>query len=340
MPLVNHQSSFLPKAEEKIPSDRRGGSTSEQLPRLDSNPRIRNKLLPLCRLKYGQIWEDPISGHRVGVLDATATDDLQLLMGGTKADLAINDPPYNITVGGSNSRILSKTDLHSYIDFSRKWVTAMLSVMSSDAHFYCWTGADYRDNFQPLPDLMLMMRDFPSLAPRNFITVRNQRGYGTQENWMWVRQELLHYTIGKPEFRVVYTDIPKILRGYYKRVNGRVTENMERSKSDTIRPGNVWVDIQQVFYRMEENVPGCYAQKPLAAIRRLIETSSDENDVVIDGFTHSGTSLVASEQLGRIAFTCDIDPIFAEIAIRRLEQYRETGQTGWKWQNPFPEIGK
>ena len=42
-----------------------------------------------------------------------------------------------------------------------------------------------------------------------------------------------------------------------------MTENIERGKSPNIRPGNVWVDIQQVFYRMEENVPGCYAQKPL-----------------------------------------------------------------------------
>ena len=49
-----------------------------------------------------------------------------------------------------------------------------------------------------------------------------------------------------------YTDIPKILRGYYKEVNGVVTENIERGKSDTIRAGNVWVDIQQVFYRREE----------------------------------------------------------------------------------------
>ena len=214
--------------------------------------------------------------------------DLQALTENIKANLAINDPPYNITVGNANTRNLSKTDLPSYMDFSRKWVSAMLGVMAADAHFYLWTGADYRDNFQPLPDLMLMMRDFPTLTPKNFITVRNQRGYGTQENWMWVRQELLHYTIGRPEFRVVYTDIPKILRGYYKRVNGRVTENMERSKSDTIRPGNVWVDIQQVFYRMEENVPGCYAQKPLAAMRRLIETSSHAGDVIIDGFAHSG----------------------------------------------------
>jgi hypothetical protein len=33
-----------------------------------------------------------------------------------------------------------------------------------------------------------------------------------------------------------------------------------------------------------------------------------------------------------------LTPIFAEIAIRRLEHFRKTGKTGWQWQNPFPEI--
>ena len=115
---------------------------------------------------------------------------------------------------------------------------------------------------------MIMMRGQPFHA-RSYITMRNQRGYGTQKNWMAVRQELLYYTKGDPIFNVEaeYTDIPKILRGYYKEVNGEVTENLQRSKSDTIRAGNVWVDIQQVFYRMEENVSGCYAQKPLKVHR-------------------------------------------------------------------------
>jgi site-specific DNA-methyltransferase (adenine-specific) len=36
--------------------------------------------------------------------------------------------------------------------------------------------------------------------------------------------------------------------------------------------------------------------------------------------------------------TSDIDPVFAEITIRRLERYRETGKTGWQCEHPFPEI--
>ena len=313
--------------------------TKERLPRLDKYPEVRERLLPYCRLRPGEVWEDPIRGHRVGVLDATNGEHVNRLVRDTRITLAVNDPPYNIKVGNANTPHLSKQNLEAYLDFSRKWVTHVVNVLAEHAHFYVWIGADYRDGFQPFPDFMILMRDWhPILKSRNLITVRNQRGYGTQKNWMWVRQELLHYVKGNPPFQVVYTDIPKILRGYYKVVNGKITENMERSKSDTIRPGNVWVDIQQVFYRMEENVPGCYAQKPLKAIRRILETSSREDDVVLDLFAHSGATLLAGEMLHRRVFTADIDPVFAEITIRRLEHFRQTGKTGWQWRNPFSEM--
>ena len=312
--------------------------SAEELKRLDLHGELREKILPLCRLKYGEVWEDSVKGHKVGVLDATKIEDVKKITGSEKTKLIINDPPYNVAVGNANTDNLFKISLQDYLDFSAKWVKNATEIMDKNAHLYIWIGADYKDDFQPLPDFIIMMRKFKELKPRNFIVLRNQRGYGTQKNWMWIRQELLYYVKGKPEFRVVYTDIPKILRGYYKVVNGKLLENLERSKSNTIRPGNVWVDIQQVFYRLEENVPGCYAQKPLKAIERLILTSSETGDLILDFFAHSGTTLIAGEKLNRKVFTFDIDPIFAEITIRRLELYRKTGKIGWQWRNPFPEI--
>jgi site-specific DNA-methyltransferase (adenine-specific) len=41
----------------------------------------------------------------------------------------------------------------------------------------------------------------------------------------------------------------------------------------------------------------------------------------------------------RRCHTIDNDPVFAELTIRRLENYRKSGKTGWQWLNPFPEIG-
>jgi DNA modification methylase len=314
--------------------------TTETLSRLDITEDVKASLLPFCRLRYGDIWEDSVRGHKVGVLDATKTNDVIKIMANESTNLVINDPPYNIAVGNHNTTNLSKVDLKDYLSFSRQWIENVMNIMSDDAHLYIWIGADLRGDFQPLPDLMILMREFRGLKPRNWITLRKQRGYGTQKNWMWVRQELLYYMKGNPKFNVEaeYTDIPKILRGYYKKVNGVITENFERSKSQNIRAGNVWVDIQQVFYRLEENVPGCYAQKPLKAIERLVESSSDSGDLVVDFFSHSGTTLIAGERLRRRVYTFDLDPVFAEVSIRRLENFRKTGRTGWQWRNPFPEV--
>ncbi|NUM63611.1 MAG: site-specific DNA-methyltransferase, partial [Ignavibacteriaceae bacterium] len=261
-------------------------STKEKLTRLDINDELRKKILPYCRLKRGDIWIDPKGKHKVGVLDATSISDTKKLFGKEKAKLVINDPPYNVVVGNVNTQNLSKISIIDYIEFSRKWIFNVLSVLDKDSSLYIWLGADQNDGFQPLPEFMIMMREFNELNARSFITMRNQRGYGTQKNWMSVRQELLYYTKGNPHFKVIYTDIPKILGGYYKKVNGKVVDNFERSKSGFIRPGNVWVDIQQVFYRMEENVPGAYAQKPLKSISRIIQASSKKNNLVADFFSH------------------------------------------------------
>ena len=39
---------------------------TEPLPRLDSDTEIRKDLLAYCRLKPGDVWEDPVRGHKVG----------------------------------------------------------------------------------------------------------------------------------------------------------------------------------------------------------------------------------------------------------------------------------
>ena len=307
------------------------------LPRLDRAPELRKKLLPCCRLQLGEIWVDPVRGHRVGCLDASNRMAIDNIMSGEQAQLAIHDPPYNLAA-------FERRSITEFTNWCQAWVSYTHDVLAHDSSLYVWIGADQNNGFQPLPDFVLMMRD-QSFRPRSLITMRNQRGYGTQKNWMAIRQELLYYTKGNPRFYVdaEYTDIPKILRGYYKEVNGKQTENLERSRSDTIRAGNVWVDVQQIFYRMEENVSGCYAQKPIKCIDRIVRASSSPNDLVIDFFAHSGTTLLASEILSRKCFTLDVDPIYAEITIRRLERFRSTGHTGWQNGHPFendvPDIG-
>src|SRR5690606_28903311 len=255
------------------------------LPRIDKDEELRELLLPYCRFSAGKIWNDEKGLHRIGCLDAADADSVKKFMGNSKAAAAVHDPPYNFVA-------FEERHVEKFIDWCRLWIKNSFHVLKTNASLYVWLGADQNDHFQPLAEFIIMMRD-SGFSSRSFITMRNQRGYGTQKNWMAVRQELLYYIKGEPKFNVEaeYTDIPKILNGYYKDVNGRLTNNFERSKSPNIRAGNVWVDVQQVFYRMAENVNGCYAQKPLKAIERIISASTDKKEIVIDFFAHSGTTL-------------------------------------------------
>jgi DNA modification methylase len=301
------------------------------LPRIDSDSFLHSLLLKYCNFTEGDIWEDPEGKHRIGCMDASDEKAVANLLNKNKSSLAVHDPPYNFVA-------FNQLELENFIEWSRQWIKNTYDFLLTDSSLYVWLGADQNNHFQPLPDFILMMGE-SGFNSKSFITMRNQRGYGTQKNWMSVRQELLYYTKGNPFFDInsEYTDIPKILRGYYKKVNGEVTENFERGKSEFIRAGNVWVDIQQVFYRMEENVNGCYTQKPLKAITRIIEASSKPNEIVLDFFAHSGTTLLASEMTGRKCYTCDIDPVYCEITRRRLKNFRRTGKIGWQSSNPFME---
>ena len=295
-----------------------------KLPRLDLPSKEREELLKHCRLKPGQVWIDPICGHRVGCLDASKKSDIKKLMRESLATLAVHDPPYNLVA-------FDLMEIDAFTAWCKKWIKLSVNYLDpKSSSLYIWCGADQNNHFSPLPELMLMIKkSFPTLSSRSFITMRNQRGYGTQKNWMALRQELLYYTLGNATFHVQYTDIPRKVKGYYKEVNGQITENSERSRSEFIRPGNVWTDVQQIFYRMKENVEGCYAQKPLKAIERIIKASSEEGDIVLDFFAHSGATLLAAEKNKRICYTTDIDPLFCEIAIRRLLNYRKSGELGY-----------
>ncbi len=301
------------------------------LPRIDKDKKLHDILLKYCRLGKGDIWIDKKNKHKVGCLDSSDLKDLKDMFGRKRATLALHDPPYNMVA-------FQETEADEFVEWSKIWIENSKELLKKDSSLYIWLGADQKNHFQPFAEFILMMKgtDFNS---RSFITMRNQRGYGTQKNWMSIRQELLYYTLGNPEFNIksVYTDIPKVVKGYFKEIAGVKTENIERSKSEYIRSGNVWIDIQQVFYLLDENVNGCFAQKPLKAIERVIDVSSRKGDLVIDFFSHSGTTLIASEILERQCYTVDIDPIYCEISIRRLENYRKNGKLGWQNSNPFEE---
>ena len=61
---------------------------------------------------------------------------------------------------------------------------------------------------------------------------------------------------------------------------------------------------------------------------------TDRNDIVIDSFVGSGTTIVAAQKTGRIARCTELDPLYVDVAIRRFKArfgidaiHQETGLT-------------
>lgn len=77
-------------------------------------------------------------------------------------------------------------------------------------------------------------------------------------------------------------------------VNGKVYRKQRPGPG--VLPNNVWVDIAQVSGKEDTNYP---TQKPLALLNRIIQVSSNPDDIVLDPFAGCATACVAAEQLGR-----------------------------------------
>lgn len=74
--------------------------------------------------------------------------------------------------------------------------------------------------------------------------------------------------------------------------------------------------------------------KPIMLVADAIKDCTRRNDIVIDPFVGSGTTILAAERVGRLAFGIEIDPLYVDTAIRRwIATYKSdvilegTGQT-------------
>lgn len=60
--------------------------------------------------------------------------------------------------------------------------------------------------------------------------------------------------------------------------------------------------------------------KPIEIIKKHIKNSSRENDVVLDLFGGSGTTLLACEEMNRKCLMMEFDPVYADVIINRWEE--------------------
>ena len=82
---------------------------------------------------------------------------------------------------------------------------------------------------------------------------------------------------------------------------------------------DVWTDID--FYKEKHLHP---TQKPLRLIKRLVEASSNEGDIVLDPFAGSGSTQVACIHLNRHYIGIEMDTNYYQMASKRIALERSS----------------
>ena len=95
--------------------------------------------------------------------------------------------------------------------------------------------------------------------------------------------------------------------------------------------GTVWTDIAPLSATAKERL-GYPTQKPLSLLERIINASSNPNDIILDAFCGCGTALVAAQNLGRQWIGIDISPTSCRVMAKRLRDICHLPENEKLWQ--------
>ena len=80
---------------------------------------------------------------------------------------------------------------------------------------------------------------------------------------------------------------------------------------------DLWTDIRPIGSQAAERL-GYPTQKPVALLERIIQSSSNEGDVILDPFCGCGTTIAAAQKLGRRWIGIDITQLAISLIRYRM----------------------
>lgn len=113
-------------------------------------------------------------------------------------------------------------------------------------------------------------------------------------------------------------ELDKAGRIYYTR-NGVPRKINYLDEMPGMQPQDIWTDIKVLSSHSAERL-GYQTQKPLSLLERIIRTSSNEGDIVLDPFCGCGTTVDAAQRLNRKWIGIDIAYFAVDLIMKRLNK--------------------
>jgi DNA modification methylase len=263
-------------------------------------------------------------------------------------DLVFADPPFNI--GYEYDEYHDEQDADDYIAWSRAWMAEVHRILKPNGSFWLSIGDEFA------AELKVAAQHQVGFATRSWVVWYYTFGVNCTRKFSRSHAHLFHFVKDEKNFTFNAEDpqvrVPSARALVYadKRANpaGRLPDDtwIVRPASDdswVLRPQDLTEGFQPTedtwyyarvagTFKERQGFHGC--QMPEQLLGRIIRVSSNPDDVVLDPFAGSGTTLAVAKKLGRQWIGCELSDEYTRAATARLAVI----QTGEALDGPVDPI--
>jgi DNA modification methylase len=275
----------------------------------DAIPEIEQ--IPISRT--ADLWL--LGRHRLICGDACSDADVRALIGRERADMVFTDPPFNLCIATTVGRgkikhrefasASGEMSPPQFTQFLIDWM--MLAARYSNVGALTFAFMDWRH----LGEILAAGRQVYGELKQLIVWAKTNAGQGS------------HY---RSQHELIFM---------FKNGNGQHQNNMQLGRYGRNR-SNLWTYAGVNTFRTGrlDDLAVHPTVKPIALVADAMRDCSRRNDIILDPFLGSGTTILAAERVGRRGYGVEKDPLYCDVAIRRWQDFtkqdailKATGQT-------------
>ena len=258
--------------------------------------------------------------------------DVMSKMPNDSIDLIVTSPPYNVGIDYDSCD--DRMSMEDYWEWTKEWLTESFKVLKDDGRIA--VNIPYEVNVQDRGGRVLFMSEFWAIMKKigfNFYCLvdldeNSQHRTKTTAWGSWMspsspyiynpkecvilayKKDRIKKIKGEPEWSGVMTDI--------EQEDGSIKKKMVYQDEDKKEFMSLVYGQWEYFADTKQQTKATFSMDiPMRALKIL----TYKNDIILDPFTGSGTSLVAAEILGRRWIGIELSPNYCKVAQERVQHF-------------------
>ncbi len=263
-------------------------------------------------IKAGDIFD--IGPHRLMCGDSTIASDVHNLMKEDRADLIFTDPPYGVSYTGAQNDTAKRWDMIKNDDLRGDSLVRFLFLAFQNAY-----------NFSKRDIAAYVW--YASKTHIQFEEALKAAAFEVSQQLIWNKgMSLGHADYHWAHEPVLYCKKIGQTKPWYGDRTHKTILGQKRSELTSLKKEELVQIVKNLLdastnWEIDRETVTTYkhpTQKPVPLAGRAILNSSQEDDIVLDLFGGSGTTMVACAQLGRKGRLMEMDPKFCQVIVDRM----------------------